>query len=72
MTEITSLEKLEFAKILQYIANYSHTENGKQLILSTTPLTNSTAVKKEGELVTQAKEIFNKKCSSSHRIFTGS
>ncbi len=57
MIEKVSLEKLEFAKILQYIANYSQTENGKQLIVSTYPLNNLSAIKKEGELVTQAKEI---------------
>ncbi len=60
MIEINSLEKLEYVKILQYAANYSQTENGKQLILSTVPLINSATIKKEGELVTQAKEILIK------------
>ncbi len=60
MIEKASLEKLEFSKILQYAANYSQTENGKQLIISTLPLVNLSTIKKEGELVTQAKEILIK------------
>ncbi len=56
----TSLEKLEFKKILQLIANYSQTENAKILILSLAPKSDLASVKKEGDLVTQAKEILIK------------
>ena len=60
MIESDVLEKLEFTKILHFAANYCQTENGKLLILSSYPLTDLTAIKKEGELVTQAKEILIK------------
>jgi len=51
------LDKLEFQKVLQFIANYSVTEKGKVKVSELKPLSNSTLVKLEGEYVNQAKEI---------------
>ena len=51
------LDKLEFQKVLQFIANYSITEKGKVKVSELKPLSNSTLVKLEGEYVNQAKEI---------------
>ena len=60
MIEKASLEKLEFSKILQYIANYSQTENGKQLILShcASQLIYLT-IEKEGEISDPGKRNIN-------------
>lgn len=51
------LEKLEFAKVKQFIAKYAYTESGKEKILSLYPLTYVDKIKSEGELVSAAKDI---------------
>ncbi len=51
------LDKLEFQKILQFIARYSVTEKGKSLVAELKPLANINLVNIEGEYVNQAKEI---------------
>ena len=60
MIDNTTLEKLEFSKILAYISNYSITEPGRQKITSITPFNNIGSILAEGKLVTQAKEILIK------------
>ncbi len=57
MIEKQILEKLEFQKILQFIAKYSVTERGKLNIFELKPLSNLNLAKAEGEYVNQAKEI---------------
>jgi len=52
-----TLDKLEFAKILQYISKYCATDPGKNYIHSLRPLFDLSKIKEEGILVTQAKEI---------------
>ena len=52
------LEKLEFNKVLNNIANYSSTENGKKQILGLVPLVDLDKVNREGQAVSEAKEIF--------------
>ncbi len=54
------LEKLEYEKILNYIAKYAVTEPGKIEILNTVPLDNKSLVELEGKYVTEAKEIIIK------------
>ena len=54
------LDKLEFQKVLQYIAKYCITENGKSIILSIKPFNNLPRIKNEGEFVSEAKEILIK------------
>lgn len=51
------LDKLEFQKILQFVARYSVTEKGKSKITELKPLANITLVKAEGDYVNQAKGI---------------
>jgi DNA mismatch repair protein MutS2 len=51
------LEKLEFQKVLNHIANYTTTENGKKQVLSLLPLTDIKRISEECEGVNQAKEI---------------
>lgn len=58
MIDNSTLDKLEFPKVLSYITNYSVTEKGKQKILSLLPLNDIESILFEGELVSQAKEIF--------------
>ena len=60
MIEISVLEKLEYGKILGYIAKYCFTEIGKENVLATTPLNDIKAADHEGSLVTEAKEIYIK------------
>ena len=57
MVEISVLEKLEFKKILGYIANYCSTEIGKGKILESVPFADIKTAVYEGNLVTEAKEI---------------
>lgn len=57
MINETTLEKLEYKKVLSYIANYSSTENGKKLILDLIPFEEINRVEIEGNYVTEAKEI---------------
>ena len=57
MTTKKVLEKLEFAKVLDFIANYSITELGKATIKSISPLDSADEALYEGKLVTEAKEV---------------
>jgi DNA mismatch repair protein MutS2 len=57
MIDIPVLEKLEYRKILGYIANYCTTEMGKGKVLSTVPFDDIKTLIYEGNLVTEAKEI---------------
>ena len=60
MISTSVLEKLEYPKVLQSISSYALTENGKQEILSLTPLTDINLINKEGKTVDEAKEILIK------------
>jgi DNA mismatch repair protein MutS2 len=57
MIEISVLEKLEYRKILGYIAKYCSTEIGKGNMLATVPFNDIKTAEYEGNLVTEAKEI---------------
>ncbi len=54
------IDKLEFNKVLNFIAKYCNTELGKEKILNTKPFTNLIDAENEGKLVTEAKEILIK------------
>jgi DNA mismatch repair protein MutS2 len=60
MIEISVMEKLEYRKILGYIAKYCSTEIGKGNILAATPFNDIKTADYEGNLVTEAKEILIK------------
>ena len=60
MIEPTILEKLEFNKVLNQIANYSTTERGKNYIHSLLPSSDFDFINREGNLVSEAKEIINR------------
>jgi DNA mismatch repair protein MutS2 len=57
MIDYSVLEKLEFQKVLNFIANYAVTENGKKYTLNLLPLVDLNRIKSEGESVNEAKEI---------------
>lgn len=57
MTSKKVIEKLEFAKILEFVANYSITEAGKETVLNITPLGSKEEAIYEGKLVSEAKEV---------------
>jgi DNA mismatch repair protein MutS2 len=57
MIEISVLEKLEYRKILGYIAKYCSTEIGKGNVMAATPFNDIQTADYEGNLVTEAKEI---------------
>ena len=57
MIEISVLAKLEYRKILGYIAKYCSTEIGKGDVLSAVPFNDIQTADYEGNLVTEAKEI---------------
>jgi DNA mismatch repair protein MutS2 len=57
MIDNSTLEKLEFPKILSYISKYSITEAGKQQILSLKPKSKADSILHQGTLVNQAKEV---------------
>lgn len=61
MFDRAAIEKLEFRKITEHIANYSITEKGKNYILNIKPLTDPKIVLEECLKVEQAKEILIKK-----------
>ncbi len=61
MIEREVLEELEFFKVLDFIANYSHTELGKQRIQELRPFENKEQAVKTGLLVSEAKEILIEK-----------
>jgi DNA mismatch repair protein MutS2 len=60
MIEISVLEKLEYRKILGYIAKYCSTEIGKGNVLASVPFNDIQTADYEGNLVTEAKEILIK------------
>ena len=51
------LENLEFSKVLEQIAKYTVTENGKNIILATEPLQSIDEIVRQGKLVDEAKDI---------------
>lgn len=57
MIDNTTLEKLEFAKVLSYISKYCYTENGKEIILNSRPIDNLSRIKQLGNRVSEAKNI---------------
>ena len=60
MNSKSVFEKLEFIKVLTYISNYCVTEKGKNKILSLLPFKDLSEIVKEGELITEAKDILTK------------
>ncbi len=52
-----TFEKLEYQKVLNYISNYTSTDQGKEKILTTLPFTNLIGAESEGCFVTEAKNI---------------
>ncbi len=52
-----TLSKLEFQKILNYVAGYANTKMGREKLLDSVPLNSLELILKEGEFVTEAKEI---------------
>ncbi len=52
-----TFEKLEYQKVLNYISNYTSTDQGKEKILTTLPFTNLIGAETEGCFVTEAKNI---------------
>lgn len=57
MIDSSTLEKLEFKKVLNYISNYCITEPGKQRIQNLVPSENYDRIYIEGNSVSEAKEI---------------
>jgi DNA mismatch repair protein MutS2 len=57
MIDNSTLDKLEFSKILTYISHYTITEPGKTKILSLRPSTDIKTVLKHGILINEAKNI---------------
>jgi DNA mismatch repair protein MutS2 len=57
MIDNSTLEKLEFPKILSYISKYAVTETGKQQIHTLKPISDLKSILLQGNLVNQAKEI---------------
>lgn len=57
MISETTLEKLEFYKVLDFISKFCITENGKKSVLNIRPNESSFVAVREGETVTVAKEL---------------
>lgn len=57
MIDSIVLDKLEYHKVLNNIANYAVTESGKKLLLGLKPLIDLNSILSEGKRVTEAKEI---------------
>lgn len=57
MMDKVVLDKLEFHKVLSTLANYSSTETGRKQILGLIPGFNLNKILKEGQTVSEAKEI---------------
>ena len=55
MISKSTLEKLEYKKVLNFISNYTSTENAKETILEFTPFQNKEIAEKEGLYVSEAK-----------------
>lgn len=60
MISYSATEKLEFNKLVNHIAFYAVTENGKKSILNIHPLNNKNSVLEEGRKVSEAKEVLIK------------
>lgn len=60
MIQKSVIDKLEYGKVLSYIANYCVTEKGKAFILSLTPFEKLDEALERGRLVSEAKEILIK------------
>ncbi len=54
------LDKLEYQKILDHVARYTNTENGKQIILDQLPYASMEEIVRQGNYVSEAKEILRK------------
>lgn len=57
MISNSTLEKLEYSKVLSYISNYSSTEKGKEQILNSHPFETYNEALTEGNYVSEAKNI---------------
>ena len=57
MIDNSTLEKLEFPKVLSYISKYAVTESGKAKILSLKPINDLESILHQGTMVNQAKEV---------------
>lgn len=57
MIDNSTLEKLEFPKVLSYISKYSVTDAGKKQVLSLKPADNLNSILEQGSFVNQAKEV---------------
>lgn len=60
MVTLETLEKLEYNKVLSYITRYCTTEKGKEKLVNLFPLNKVDAAVKEGNKVSEAKEILIK------------
>jgi DNA mismatch repair protein MutS2 len=61
MIDNSTLEKLEFPKILNYISHYAITEPGKSIILSLRPSADIRTVLNQGKIINEAKDILIEK-----------
>lgn len=57
MTSKSTLEKLEYLKVLEYISKYTATEPGKDRVLAIRPFNDPEEIYRQGKAVEQAKEI---------------
>jgi len=57
MISETTFDKLEYDKVLSYIANYAATQQGKETLLELRPFSEVNKAVQEGSYVTEAKEI---------------
>lgn len=57
MIEQSVLDKLEFHKVLQIIAKYSHTAPGKREVFALTPGTDTDRIRLEGGMTSEAKTL---------------
>lgn len=60
MIDQSVLEKLEFPKVLDFVARYAITEFGKLKILNLLPVNDLNFIKSEGEAINEAKDFINK------------
>ncbi len=57
MINISTLDKLEFGKILKHLSGFALTEKGKEYILKLKPFTDKNIIVREGFIVEEAKNI---------------
>jgi DNA mismatch repair protein MutS2 len=57
MISASTLEKLEFSKILKHLSSLAHTEKGKEFIIKLSPSEDFNYIQKEGIIVEEAKKI---------------